>query len=319
MVKEVDKIKRAESSELQGLACVGEVNTVLLPSLSSNSLKFKSPMGELKAGCSLLDSQLSILDSFILAGKPYQSRLLVGTGRYKSLAQTRDAIAMSGAQIVTVAVRRVDLSAPSDEGTMQDVLDALNVTVLPNSAGCYNATEAVRTLRLARELGGWNLVKLEVIGDRDSLYPDIIETLEATKLLVADGFDVMVYTTDDALMARKLEDAGACAIMPLAAPIGSGLGIQNPRNIQTIVEQSHVPVLVDAGIGTASDATIAMELGCAGVLMNTAIAEAKNPILMAAAMRDAVCAGRNAFLAGRMPKRESAQPSSPTIGVISGE
>lgn len=255
-------------------------------------------------------------DSFILAGKPYQSRLLVGTGRYKDLAQTKAAIAASGAQIVTVAVRRVDLAAPSAEGTMQDVLDSLNVTVLPNSAGCYTAEEAVRTLRLARELGGWNLVKLEVIGDRQSLYPDIIETLEATKLLVADGFDVMVYTTDDALMARKLEDAGACAIMPLAAPIGSGLGIQNPRNIQTIIEQSHVPVLVDAGIGTASDATIAMEMGCAGVLMNTAIAEAKDPILMAAAMRDAVLAGRSAFLAGRMPKRHLAQPSSPVEGVI---
>lgn len=312
----MSRVESKESSELQGFACAGEENTAHLPSLNTNSLVFKPLIAEVREGCSLHDSELSTLDSFILAGKSYKSRLLVGTGRYKNLAQTRDAIAMSGAQIVTVAVRRVDLSAASDEGTMQDVLDALNVTVLPNSAGCYTAAEAVRTLRLARALGGWNLVKLEVISDNQSLYPDINETLEATKLLVADGFDVMVYTTDDALMARKLQDAGACAIMPLAAPIGSGLGIQNPRNIQTIIEQSHVPVLVDAGIGTASDAAIAMELGCAGVLMNTAIAEAQNPVLMAAAMRYAVSAGRSAFLAGRMPKRQSAQPSSPAIGMI---
>lgn len=254
-------------------------------------------------------------DSLIIAGKSYGSRLLVGTGKYKDMQQTHDAIAASGAEIVTVALRRVDLGA-RDAGSLQEALAPLNMTYLPNTAGCYTAAEAVRTLRLARELGGWNLVKLEVIGDKQSLYPDVIETLEATKLLVADGFDVMVYTTDDPLMARKLEDAGACAIMPLAAPIGSGLGIQNPLNIRMIVEQAKVPVLVDAGVGTASDAAIAMELGCAGVLMNTAIAEARDPVLMAKAMKLAVEAGRMAFLAGRMPVRGVASASSPMVGLV---
>lgn len=254
-------------------------------------------------------------DALIIAGKRYRSRLLVGTGKYRDLQQTFDATKASGAEIVTVALRRIDLGA-RDAGSLQDTLAPLNMTYLPNTAGCYTAEEAVRTLRLARELGGWNLVKLEVIGDKVTLLPDVVETLKAAEMLVADGFDVMVYTSDDPLIARKLEDIGCCAIMPLAAPIGSGLGIQNPLNIALIVEQSRVPVLVDAGVGTASDAAIAMELGCAGVLMNTAIAEAKNPVLMAEAMKRAVDAGRMAYLAGRMPKRGYASASSPVQGLV---
>lgn len=254
-------------------------------------------------------------DALIIAGKRYRSRLLVGTGKYRDLQQTFDATKASGAEIVTVALRRIDLGA-RDAGSLQDTLAPLNMTYLPNTAGCYTAEEAVRTLRLARELGGWNLVKLEVIGDKVTLLPDVVETLKAAQMLVADGFDVMVYTSDDPLIAKKLEDIGCCAIMPLAAPIGSGLGIQNPLNIALIVEQSRVPVLVDAGVGTASDAAIAMELGCAGVLMNTAIAEAKNPVLMAEAMKRAVDAGRMAYLAGRMPKRGYASASSPVQGLV---
>ena len=254
-------------------------------------------------------------DALIIAGKRYRSRLLVGTGKYRDLQQTFDATKASGADIVTVALRRIDLGA-RDAGSLQDTLAPLGMTYLPNTAGCYTAEEAVRTLRLARELGGWNLVKLEVIGDKVTLLPDVVETLEAAKLLVADGFDVMVYTSDDPLIAKKLEDIGCCAIMPLAAPIGSGLGIQNPLNIKLIVEQSRVPVLVDAGVGTASDAAIAMELGCAGVLMNTAIAEAQNPVLMAEAMKLAVEAGRMAYLAGRMPRRGYASASSPVQGLV---
>jgi thiazole synthase len=260
--------------------------------------------------------ELSRCDPFIIAGREFHSRLLVGTGKYKDLRETYDAIAASGADIVTVAVRRVDLAA-RDGGSLQEALAPLNMTYLPNTAGCYSAAEAVRTLRLARELGGWNLVKLEVIGDTVTLLPDVIETLEATKQLVADGFDVMVYTNDDPLMARKLEDAGAAAIMPLAAPIGSGLGIQNPLNIRLIIENARVPVLIDAGVGTASDAAVAMELGCAGVLLNTAIAAAQHPVLMAEAMRHAVIAGRKAFLAGRMEKRGDASASSPALGIMS--
>lgn len=254
-------------------------------------------------------------DRLVIAGKTYHSRLLVGTGKYKDLRQTHDAIAASGAEIVTVALRRIDL-AQRDAGSLQEALAPLNMTYLPNTAGCYTAEEAVRTLRLARELGGWNLVKLEVIGDKVTLLPDVIETLKAAEMLVKDGFDVMVYTTDDPLIAKKLEDTGCCAIMPLAAPIGSGLGIQNPLNIELIVKQSKVPVLVDAGVGTASDAAVAMELGCAGVLMNTAIAEAKDPVLMAKAMKAAVEAGRLAYLAGRMPKRGYASASSPVSGQL---
>lgn len=255
------------------------------------------------------------MDPLIVAGRTFTSRLLVGTGKYKDLAETRAAIEASGAEIVTVAVRRMNLSATGGEN-LQDVISPETYTYLPNTAGCYTAEEAVRTLRLARELGGWTLVKLEVIGDKTSLYPDVEETLKAAKTLTAEGFEVMVYTNDDPIAAKKFEDLGVAAIMPLAAPIGSGLGIQNPLNIQMIVQQSSVPVLVDAGVGTASDAAIAMELGCHGVLMNTAIAEAQDPVMMARAMKLAVESGRLAFLAGRMAKRQSASASSPQTGII---
>ncbi|WP_424425188.1 thiazole synthase [Parvibaculum sp.] len=254
-------------------------------------------------------------DGFSIAGKTYRSRLIVGTGKYKDLAQNAAAVEAAGAEIVTVAVRRVNVTNPK-EPMLVDYIDPKKVTYLPNTAGCYTAEDAVRTLRLAREAGGWNLVKLEVLGDQKTLYPDMVETLRAAEALLKDGFDVMVYCSDDPIMAKKLEDLGCCAIMPLAAPIGSGLGIQNPVNIRLIIEQAKVPVLVDAGVGTASDAAIAMELGCDGVLMNTAIAEAKDPILMAKAMKLAVEAGRLAYLAGRMPKRKYADPSSPLAGLI---
>ncbi len=254
-------------------------------------------------------------NGFTVAGKTYRSRLIVGTGKYKDLAQNAAAVEAAGAEIVTVAVRRVNVTNPK-EPMLVDFIDPKKVTYLPNTAGCYTAEDAVRTLRLAREAGGWNLVKLEVLGDQKTLYPDMIETLRAAEALLKDGFEVMVYCTDDPIMARKLEDLGCCAIMPLAAPIGSGLGIQNPINIRLIVEQAKVPVLVDAGVGTASDAAIAMELGCDGVLMNTAIAEAKDPIRMAKAMKLAVEAGRLAYLAGRMPKKKYADPSSPLSGLI---
>ena len=238
-------------------------------------------------------------DEWTVAGRTFRSRLIIGTGKYKSYEENARALEASGAEIVTVAVRRVNLSNP-DEPMLVDFIDPKKVVYLPNTAGCYTAEEAMRTLRLAREAGGWTLVKLEVLGDRKTLYPDMIETLRATETLAKDGFEVMVYCSDDPLMAKRCEDAGAVAVMPLAAPIGSGLGVQNPINIRLIVEQSKVPVLVDAGVGTASDAAVAMELGCAGVLMNTAIAEAKNPVLMASAMKHAVIAGREAYLAGRM-------------------
>lgn len=254
-------------------------------------------------------------DALVIAGKVYQSRLLVGTGKYKDFEQTVQVIEASGAEIVTVAVRRTNLTS-AGEPMLQDYLDPKRYTYLPNTAGCYTAEEAVRVLRLAREAGGWDLVKLEVIGSETTLYPDVIQTLEAAKLLVKDGFQVMAYTNDDPLVARQLEEAGCCAIMPLGAPIGSGLGIQNPLNIRLIVEQSNVPVLVDAGVGTASDATIAMELGCDAVLMNTAIAEAQDPLRMACAMKAAIEAGRDAYLAGRMPRRAVADPSSPVAGQV---
>ncbi|MEQ9153262.1 MAG: thiazole synthase [Parvibaculum sp.] len=254
-------------------------------------------------------------DSFVVAGRKLKSRLIVGTGKYKDLAENAAAVEAAGAEIVTVAVRRVNVTNP-DEPMLVDYIDPKKVIYLPNTAGCYTAEDAVRTLRLAREAGGWNLVKLEVLGDQKTLYPDMIETLRAAEALLKDGFEVMVYCTDDPIMAKKLEDMGCCAIMPLAAPIGSGLGIQNPINIRLIVEQSKVPVLVDAGVGTASDAAIAMELGVDGVLMNTAIAEAKDPIRMARAMKLAVEAGRLAYLAGRMPKKKYADPSSPMGGLI---
>ena len=252
-------------------------------------------------------------DAFILAGCSYHSRLLVGTGKYKDMAQTKAVIEASGAEIVTVALRRMNLAK---EGLLQDVIDPKKYTYLPNSAGCYTAEEAVRTLRLARELGGWTLVKLEVIGDKATLYPDMRETLKAAEILVKEGFQVMAYSSDDPVAARQLEEAGCAAVMPLAAPIGSGLGILNPQRIRTIVEQAKVPVLVDAGIGTASDAALAMELGCDGVLLNSALSDAKNPVMMAEAMKQAVIAGRLAYKAGRMPRREGASASSPLEGVL---
>jgi thiazole synthase len=254
-------------------------------------------------------------DSWSVAGRTFRSRLIVGTGKYKDFAQNRDAALAAGAEIVTVAVRRVNVTDPN-QPMLVDYLSPQQFTYLPNTAGCYTAEEAIRTLRLAREAGGWGLVKLEVLADQKTLFPDMVETLRATEILVKDGFDVMVYCTDDPVMCRRVEAAGACAIMPLGAPIGSGLGIQNPVNIRLVIEQSKVPVLVDAGVGTASDAAIAMELGCDGVLMNTAIAEAKDPIRMAAAMKLAVESGRLAYLAGRMPKKRYADPSSPLAGLI---
>jgi len=254
-------------------------------------------------------------DQFTIAGKTFSSRLIVGTGKYKDFEETALALEASGAEIVTVAVRRVNVTNPN-EPILMDFVDPKKYTYLPNTAGCFTGDEAVRTLRLAREAGGWDLVKLEVLGDRKTLYPDMLETLIAAELLIKEGFKVMVYCSDDILMARRLEDLGCVAIMPLAAPIGSGLGVQNPINIRLIKEQSSVPVLVDAGVGTASDAAIAMELGCDGVLMNTAIAEAKEPIFMAEAMKMAVEAGRLAYLAGRMPRKRYADPSSPVAGLI---
>jgi thiazole synthase len=254
-------------------------------------------------------------DPLIVAGEEYHSRLIVGTGKYKSFSETKDAITASGAEIVTVALRRVNVME-QDKEKLQDFIDPKKIKYLPNTAGCYTANDAVRTLRLAREAGGWDLVKLEVIGDKKTLFPDMEETLAAAKILLKEGFKVMVYCTDDPIYARKLEDLGCCAIMPLAAPIGSGLGIQNKTNLQIIINNANVPVLVDAGVGTASDAAIAMELGCDGVLMNTAIAEAADPLLMAESMRNAVIAGRQSFLAGRMPKRSEAVPSSPLAGMI---
>ncbi len=250
-----------------------------------------------------------------VAGRVFNSRLIVGTGKYASYAQNAEAARAAGAEMVTVALRRVNLSNP-DEDRLQDHVSPDEFTYLPNTAGCFTADEAVRTLRLAREAGGWNLVKLEVLSDQKTLYPDMEETLQAAKDLIADGFEVMVYCSDDPVYARKLEDVGCAAIMPLGSLIGSGLGIQNPLNIRLIVEQSRVPVIVDAGVGTASDAAQAMELGCDGVLMNTAIAEAKDPILMASAMKHAVIAGREAYLAGRMGRKRYADPSSPLAGLI---
>lgn len=252
----------------------------------------------------------------VIAGRRYSSRLLVGTGKYRDLAQTRAAIEASGAEIVTVAIRRTNIGQNADEPNLLDVISPQRYTILPNTAGCYTVEDAVRTCHLARELLGHGLVKLEVLGDEKTLYPDVVATLEAARILVRDGFQVMVYTNDDPVIAKKLEDAGCIAVMPLAAPIGSGLGIRNPYNIRTIVENASVPILVDAGVGTASDASVAMELGCDGVLMNTAIAEAKQPVLMAEAMKLAVEAGRKAYLAGRMPRRRYASASSPLDGVF---
>jgi len=259
-------------------------------------------------------------DQLVIAGQSYRSRLLVGTGKYKDFAETRAAIDASGAQIVTVAIRRTNIGQNPGEPNLLDSLPPSQFTLLPNTAGCYTALDAVRTLRLARELlEGHDLVKLEVLGDPQSLYPNMPETLEAAKTLVGEGFKVMVYCSDDPIQAKMLEDLGCVAVMPLASLIGSGMGILNPWNLQLVIDRVSVPVLVDAGVGTASDAAIAMELGCDGVLMNTAIAAARDPVLMAQAMKKGVEAGRDAFLAGRMPKKlYSAAPSSPTPGMISG-
>jgi len=254
-------------------------------------------------------------DPLIVAGRTFHSRLLVGTGKYKDYAENARAAEAAGAEIVTVAVRRVNVTDP-DQPMLVDFIDPKKFTYLPNTAGCFTAEDAVRTLRLAREAGGWDLVKLEVLGDQKTLYPNMPETVRAAEILLKEGFEVMVYCSDDPIQAKRLEEMGCCAIMPLGAPIGSGLGIQNPVNIRLIVEQAEVPVLVDAGVGTASDAAIAMELGCDGVLMNTAISDAKNPVLMARAMKAAVEAGRLAYLAGRMPKKMYADPSSPLAGLI---
>jgi thiazole synthase len=254
-------------------------------------------------------------DPLIVGSKRFRSRLFIGTGKYASTEETRAALEASGAEVVTVALRRVNL-ADKSEGSLGRLLLSGRWTILPNTAGCYTAEEAVRTLRLARELGIGDLVKLEVIGDAKTLYPDNEQTLEAAKLLVKEGFTVLPYCIDDPIICKKLEDAGCAAVMPLAAPIGSGLGIRNPYNLRIILEQAKVPVIVDAGVGTASDAAIAMELGCHGVLLNTAVAGAKLPLLMAEAMREAISAGRKAFLAGRMPRRLYANASSPESGLI---
>ncbi len=256
-------------------------------------------------------------DPLVIAGRTFRSRLLTGTGKYKDMEETRRATEAAGSEIITVAVRRVNLGQNPNEPSLLDVLPPSKYTLLPNTAGCYNVEDAVRTCHLARELlDGHDLVKLEVLGDPKTLYPDVTATLEAAEILVRDGFKVMVYTTDDPIIAKRLEEIGCVAVMPLAAPIGSGLGVQNKYNILTIVENAKVPIIVDAGVGTASDAAIAMELGCDGVLMNTAIAEARDPVLMAAAMKRAIEAGRMAFKAGRMPRRRYASASSPSEGLF---
>jgi len=255
------------------------------------------------------------IDKLIIAKKKFKSRLIVGTGKYKSMPECAKAIKLSGAEIVTVAVRRVNIS-DKKKPLLMDYIDPKKITYLPNTAGCFNSKEALRTLRLAREIGGWKLVKLEVLGDKKTLYPDMIETLKSTEILTKEGFNVMVYCTDDPLMAKRLEDVGACAIMPLAAPIGSGLGIQNYTNIKLIRNQTKLPLIIDAGLGQASDATIAMELGCDGVLVNTAIAKAKKPFQMALAFKNSVIAGRQSYLSGRIEKFLFAKPSSPKEGII---
>jgi len=270
-------------------------------------MKAKPPMSDTKQNS----------DSFTVAGRSFMSRLLVGTGKYRDLQQTARAIEVSGAQIVTIAVRRTNIGQNAGEPNILEVLPPSRYTILPNTAGCYDADSAVRTCRLARELlDGHSLVKLEVLGDEKTLFPDVVATIQAAEILVEDGFDVMVYTNDDPIIAKRLEEVGCAAVMPLAAPIGSGLGIRNPLNILTIVENARVPILVDAGVGTASDAAVAMELGCDGVLMNTAIAAAKDPVLMASAMRKAIEAGREAFRAGRMPAKRFASASSPIEGTF---
>jgi len=265
-----------------------------------------------------VDRNLNKNDKLIIAGRSFQSRLLIGTGKYNNFKETRAAIDASESEIVTVAIRRINIGQSPNEPSLLEFLPSNEFTYLPNTAGCFSSNEAIRTLRLARELlDGHNLVKLEVLGDPETLFPNVVETINAAKILVKDGFDVMVYTSDDPIIAKQLEDIGCCAIMPLASLIGSGMGIINPWNLEIIIDKANVPVIVDAGVGTASDASIAMELGCDGVLMNTAIALAKKPILMASAMKKAIESGREAFLAGRMDKKlYSASPSSPIKGLI---
>ena len=264
----------------------------------------------------ILSEEVKLKKDFLRVGnKKLRSRLIVGTGKYKNFSETAKAIYASGASMVTVAVRRVNITNRK-KPMLSDHLNSKKIIFLPNTAGCFTSDEALRTLRLAREMGGWKLVKLEVLGDKKTLYPNMIETIKSTKILTKEGFKVMVYCTDDPLLAKQCEDNGAVAIMPLASPIGSGLGLQNKVNLSLIIKQTKVPVIVDAGIGTASDATIAMELGCDGVLINSAIANSKKPVLMAQAFKDAVISGRNSFLAGRMQKNYLAIPSSPTKGVI---
>jgi|TARA_B110000211_G_scaffold197042_1_gene226360 thiazole synthase len=258
---------------------------------------------------------VKLKDLFKISNNKLKSRLIVGTGKYKSFTETANAIEASGAEMVTVAVRRVNIT-DKKKPILTDYLNPKKIIFLPNTAGCFTSGEALRTLRLAREMGGWKLVKLEVLGDKKTLYPNMIETIKSTKTLVKEGFKVMVYCTDDPLLAKKLEDSGAAAIMPLASPIGSGLGLQNKINISLIIKQSKVPVIVDAGIGTASDATIAMEMGCDGVLVNSAIAKSKDPVKMARAFKNAVISGRDSYLAGRMKKNYFATASSPTSGLI---
>ncbi|MDC3068608.1 thiazole synthase [Candidatus Pelagibacter sp.] len=254
-------------------------------------------------------------DSLIISKKKFKSRLIVGTGKYKSMTECAEAIKISGADIVTVAVRRVNIS-DKKKPLLMDYIDPKKITYLPNTAGCFNSDEALRTLRLAREIGGWKLVKLEVLGDKKNLFPEMIETLKSTEILTKEGFKVMVYCNDDPLMAKRLENVGAAAIMPLAAPIGSGLGILNKINIQIIRDQTKLPLIIDAGLGQASDAAIAMELGCDGVLVNTAIAKAKKPLEMAKAFKNAVIAGRQSFLSGRIEKKIMGNPSTPNKGII---
>jgi thiazole synthase len=266
---------------------------------------------------SVMKAQAETDDGLVIAGRTYRSRLLVGTGKYQDMAQTRAAVEASGAQIITVAIRRTNIGQTPGEANLLDTLPPTEFTYLPNTAGCYSAEDAVRTCRLARELlDGHDLVKLEVLGDEKTLFPDIVQTLAAAETLIKDGFKVMVYTNDDPIIAKRFEEMGCVAVMPLAAPIGSGLGIRNPYNIRTIVENAGVPILVDAGVGCASDAAIAMELGCDGVLMNTAIAGAQNPVLMASAMKKAIEAGRESYLAGRIPRKRFASASSPLEGTF---
>jgi thiazole synthase len=292
-----------------------ELNEEIKPADQFNTIQLKE--GDIVEVVQAIGGGQPLADEFIVAGQKFSSRLLVGTGKYKDMAETQAAIEMSGADIVTVAIRRTNIGQNPDEPNLLDVISPDKYTILPNTAGCFTAKDALRTCRLARELlGGHKLVKLEVLGDEKTLFPDITATLESAEILVKEGFDVMVYTNDDPIIAKRLEEMGCVAVMPLAAPIGSGLGIQNRYNIMTIIENANVPIIVDAGVGTASDAAIGMELGCDGILMNTAIAHANNPVLMASAMKNAVQAGREAFLAGRMPRRRYASASSPIDGLI---